>query len=199
MSVNERINNLCIRDKAVLVLPEDGSEPPKLTIRGNATFTCSCGTTFEKKVMYILRSGVYCRECILQRTREKVKQTCMERYGTPHHTQCQAVIAKRVLMNPEEAKEKRIQTNLSRYGVPYPYQCKEILEKYHNTLLEKYGSTTIFDVPEVKEKKNRTLALKRIERFNHSIERFKTSVAWMQQEIDRLTALYNLNQSTTVS
>ena len=214
MVVLEKLQEICSRDNAIIVVPEENKD--SIPRRSSISCKCSCGSFFDKKVSNILISGLYCRECTGKRKQERFQQTCLERYGTMFPTQCPEIVAKRKpLDNIKEINEKRIQTNIERFGSPYAIQSKEILEKREQTIQEKYNTDNVLKDPEVKrkvvqtyiskygvenpnknpeviEKRKRTLAIKRIERF-------KTSVAWMQQEIERLTALYNLNQTSIIS
>ena len=155
MSVTQRLQDICIRDNAVLL--QSGNEPIKITTRARINFQCSCGNTFEKKIYTALEYGLYCPECTRIRTQEKTQHTCMERYGAPYPTQCPAIVAKRKpLTNIEEIKEKRVQTNMTRYGVAYPYQSKEFLEKCQKTFLDRYGTTAFLHSPEVNQRRKET-------------------------------------------
>ncbi len=59
--------------------------------------------------------------------KEKMKTTCLEKYGVEHP------------MQSEEVKEKSKATCLENYGVEHPMQSEEVKEKYKATCLEKYG------------------------------------------------------------
>lgn len=62
--------------------------------------------------------------------KEKVKATCIKKYGLAHSS-----------MSPD-IKEKIKQTNLKKYGVVSPTQNSEIRKKQISTSLERYGSRT---------------------------------------------------------
>ena len=82
---------------------------------------------------------------------EKHKCTCMNRYGCEHQSQFKEVKEKKKqtfierygVDNPaksEKVREKGIQTSLERYGCKYPSQSTEVKEKIISVKLKKYGN-----------------------------------------------------------
>lgn len=67
-----------------------------------------------------------CNSCSqsLPKTKEKIKQTNIEKYGKPYHTQVEKIC------------EKRRQSYLERYGVDNPMKVKEFRENSINTRTE---------------------------------------------------------------
>lgn len=59
--------------------------------------------------------------------KEKIKETCVERYGADNP------------FSSKEIREKIKETILERYGVEYPTKTKEVQEKIKGTNLERYG------------------------------------------------------------
>jgi AraC-like DNA-binding protein len=70
-------------------------------------------------------------------TKEKLKQTNLERYG---------------IENGFQLKDKIRETNLKRYGVEHSGQSEEIKERIKSSILERYGVENAFQSEEIKEK-----------------------------------------------
>ena len=73
-------------------------------------------------------------------TREKIKKTMVERYGS----ECS--------LQNEEVKEKARQTNLARYGSEYGFGSKEIQDKIRKNNLKKYGVENTFQRQDIKDR-----------------------------------------------
>ena len=133
-----------------------------------------------------------CRKCFLKyknpmkkdEVKEKVKKTCVEKYGNSMPMNNKENIEKRKeLFKDEDYKnqwvEKHKKTNLERYGVDhpvklesirnkqkqtlkenygveYPYQSKEIMDKMKAANLEKYGVENVAELPEIQIKMAQT-------------------------------------------
>lgn len=69
--------------------------------------------------------------------REKIRDTCMERYGVSHSSKSETV------------KNKVKQTNLERRGVEWVMQDPEVLDKARQTNLERRGVEWVMQDPEV--------------------------------------------------
>lgn len=63
---------------------------------------------------------------------DKMKRTCLERYGKKWYTQT------------DEYKEQAKKTNIEKYGVEYHLQSPVVIEKRMQTCQDKYGSPNIF-------------------------------------------------------
>lgn len=70
--------------------------------------------------------------------KEKIKKTCLEKYGTT------------TPLTNKKIKEKTIKTNLEKYGVENVSQSEIIKEKIKETHLNKYGSTHVMHVDSIK-------------------------------------------------
>lgn len=93
-----------------------------------------------------------CRRCFLKNknpmkkkeTKDKVRKTCLEKYGTEMPMNKQEFVEKRnEKFKDEEFKkqwvEKRKKTSLERYGVEHPMHLEETKERQKKTMQEKYG------------------------------------------------------------
>lgn len=98
---------------------------------------------------------------------EKIKSTCMEKYGSPSCFGSKEVKekVKRTCLerygveNPgasETAKNKIKATCQERYGTNSPTEALEVKDKMRNTLNEKYGGNSPFSSEEVREKAKAT-------------------------------------------
>lgn len=76
--------------------------------------------------------------------KEKIENTCLERYGV-----------KNVFSDPNTI-EKIKKTNLERYGYECPMNSEEVKEKLRQTCLEKYGVDNAAKSKEIKEKAKQT-------------------------------------------
>lgn len=110
-----------------------------------------------------------CRRCFLKNknpmkkkeVKEKVKKTCLEKYGTETPMNRQDLIEKRnAKFKDEEFKkqwiEKHRQTSLDRYGVEHPMHLDETKERQKKTVQEKYGVDNPMRSEEVKKKARKT-------------------------------------------
>lgn len=119
-------------------------------------------------------------------SKNKMKKTCLERYGTEHSFQ------------NEEVKNKIKETNIDRYGVPYPNQSKEILDKTKKTCIIKYNVEYVSQLEEVKNKVKETNIKKygvgclfetsesRQKAKKAMIERFNVEYPFQSKEINKL-------------
>ena len=104
------------------------SEHPKCKI---------CGKKVKFKNIYTGYCDFCSHKCCTLGTRQKAKQTCLERYGVENYT------------NPE----KRKQTNIERYGVDCYTKTEEYIEKSKNTYTQKYGADNFTKTEEYKIKR----------------------------------------------
>lgn len=130
-----------------------------------------------------------CRSCVLsannpmkkQENKEKVKKTCLEKYGTAmpinskeniesrvqqmfgSEESTQKIVAKRKatsrkrygsdhIMQTEEGVKRLKKAMQEKYGVDHPYQSQEILDKMKENNLKKYGVENVASLPEVRIK-----------------------------------------------
>ena len=90
---------------------------------------------------------------------EKMKQTCLEKYGVEFYTQTDEYVKQAKQTKLERYGdsgyhniEKMKQTNLERYGVEWTTVVTDVIEKIKQTNLERYGVVSTTCVPEIKRK-----------------------------------------------
>ena len=121
----------CIKEKLYLFY-FNLTEPPKCIV---------CG---RKSIFFDIKRGYseYCsNECANKSNKriEKIKKTCLERYGVNSY------------LKTEASKEKTKQTCLERYGVNSYTQSQEFKDKSKQTCLEKYGTVAYQKTKEFSE------------------------------------------------
>lgn len=104
--------------------------------------TCNNETTFLNYIDGYRR--FCCPRCaqINEKTRNRCKKTCIEKYGTENVYQSDVI------------KNKIKFTMIQKYGVDYSLQNKELLKKQQNTMKTKFGVSCGFQISEVKERAN---------------------------------------------
>lgn len=151
----------------------------------NKTSECPvCGIRFEYKCCRAAYKKYCSNKCVglSPETREKVKQTTLDRYGVENPMHLDKF--KQKAMDSQIKKfgkfafntDKQKQTMMKRYGVTVPAKNKEIqkkiqetqyennggvyafnTEKQRQTMIERYGGAGSMSSPEVREKLRRTL------------------------------------------
>jgi len=155
---------------------------------------------------------------------DKIKQTCVERYGVENPMQSSQVVEKLKegnlfrtgyewgVKNPE-VRQKMKETCQKRYGVDTPFQSAEIQSKVAKTTLQRYGSFMThareklseiydgknpFETDEVKKKAKQTMLAK------YDVEHYSSTDAWGEQVKATLSERYGrtnaaqLNMSDSV-
>lgn len=107
-----------------------------------------CNEQFYKRFRRLQISGPYCIQCTKLNYIDKVKKTCLNKYGCENPFQC------------EEFKEKIKQTNLSKYGCENPVYSKEIQDKKKKNCFDKYGVNYTCQLNHVKEKRKESILKK---------------------------------------
>jgi hypothetical protein len=97
-------------------------------IKGKCS-NANCELFFNKPFCKLINSNSLCKNCSLQKAKEKRSQTNLETIGCENYFQ------------NTEIKNKIKVTNLKKYGVEYVTQNKEIQNKRMNTCLVKYGGS----------------------------------------------------------
>lgn len=70
---------------------------------------------------------------------EKLKNTCLERYGVEHN------------WSSPELRENCYKTTKERYGVEHALQSDELKKKRHDTMINKYNSANVFNFESTKK------------------------------------------------
>ena len=102
--------------------------------------------------------------------KEKVKQTCLHKYGVENP------------YSSKEVQEKIKNTFLDRYGIKNPMQSKEVQEKVKQTNIERYGSENVmqsFDIRKKSLSKERNMTEEELDLFFKSIN---SQEWWNNQE-----------------
>jgi hypothetical protein len=100
----------------------------------------NCNENFSKGFRSIIKIGGYCVKCIKYNRNEKVKYTCLEKYGVENPNKLQDV------------KDRIKNTCLEKYGVEFSLQSKEVRDKAKETILDIYGVVHISQSQNFKEK-----------------------------------------------
>ena len=130
-------------------------------------FTCKCGNTHNKTFRGINNFGGFCKICTKSKRKEKVKQTCIERYGVVNPSQSQEIKdkIKQTCFNnfgvehpvqSQEVKDKMNITCIERYGVAHPSQLQYFKDKSRQTCIERYGVECPMKLQEIKNKSKQT-------------------------------------------
>lgn len=112
-----------------------------------------------------------CRQCSLKtnnpasrpEVREKMKATCMEKYGATCAMNTEAKIAERVKSmfgsedRVQEIVAKRKKTSLEKYGTESPMQNAEVKAKQHAIMVKKYGVDVPLKNPDILAKMRKTV------------------------------------------
>lgn len=89
-----------------------------------------------------------------QEVQDKMKQTCLERYGVTCNLHVQEVkdkVKSILIKNKDIIIKKRKQTCLDKYGVDHPFKLKEIQDKQKQTCLKKHGKEYYLQTQEHKD------------------------------------------------
>ena len=121
----------------------------KLTYGSHREVLVRCDVcSIEKITQYryynksIKNTGIY--TCSSSCSREKVKNTCLEKYGVDNPSKL------------KEVRDKAKGTMLDRYGVEHAMHSPIFVDKTKNTCLEKYGVGNPSQIDSVKNKKKET-------------------------------------------
>lgn len=112
-------------------------------------FKCiDCKKNYQKIFRQLILSNGHCKECNITHRLIKVKQTCLNKFGTEFATQNQ------------EIRKKIKKTCLEKYECENPFQIKEVKNKINQIFLEKFGCENPFQNENIKNKIKQTLLKK---------------------------------------
>ena len=106
--------------------------------RDMTVFKCECGGFKHSHQKYCSRK---CK-CFKKAVVSKMKQTCIDIYGTDNVSKTDIVkqkISKSNRSKSMTAKKKRAETNMERYGVVYPSQLQSVKNRQRDTVRKRYG------------------------------------------------------------
>jgi hypothetical protein len=151
------LTQLLEKDKAILL-----NEYKKLNGGTLIYFKCNCGNESSKLFRDIsYYAGAFCKECNIKNKSNKIKNTCIKKYGVSNvsfvkeiHEKKEKTYMEHYGMHPTKTKEVRdkyIETCIKKYNCINSGQIKEVKEKIKNTFNEKYGGHPMYN-EEIKEK-----------------------------------------------
>ena len=150
----EQLQQFCLENKIVLLEDYNNIKfNSKLRIKANC-ITNDCNNQVDKQYRQLYVSGCYCKECTLSNGRNKMKETCLKKYGVSNPMKKQEIKDKNkdtcfkkygttCSLQSEKIKEKVKETCLEKYGVEYSLQSQEVKQKIKETCLKKYGVDNI--------------------------------------------------------
>ena len=156
-----------------------------------------CNNIFDKTFRMLVRTGGYCDECTLLISQQKIKDTCMERFGTECPLQNEEVKQKikdtcmerydvEHCMLLDETKQKIKNTCIERFGVKSPLQNESIKQKSRDTCMERFGVESPLQNESIKQKVRNTC----IERYG--VENPSQSEEVKQKKIDTCMEHFNV-------
>lgn len=135
----------------------------KLKREMRISFTCQCGNGHHKTFISIVKGiGGFCKNCSVSMTQEKVRKTCLEKFGVEY-----------ALQN-KEVRDKIKKTCLQKYGTECSFQNEEVQEKIKRTNRKKYGSSTSAKCSKVREQSIQTC-----------LQRYGTDYSLQNEEVKR--------------
>lgn len=153
----------------------------KVYIFVNSDHRCHCGN----KTKFISFKKGYLRYCSVicssnsEKTREKYKQTCLNKYGVSNVSLVDDVKKKKentfydkygvsTYLISDEIKERLI----DKYGVDNPFKLKDIQDRIKNTNFKKYGFTCVLQSDVIKEKSKKTNI------YKYGVDHFSKTDKW---------------------
>ena len=115
--------------------------------------TDDCDGFVKKKFRDFINIGCFCRNCIIQNWKEKIKKTNLQRFGVENAFQSQDI------------KDKIKETNIEKYGFESAMQSKEVKDKIKKTCLQKYGVEHTSQAPEIAEKQSKSSYKRKLYKF----------------------------------
>jgi hypothetical protein len=138
MNYNIELLNNFVNDNGIILLDNYFKVTRNTIIKGKCFI---CENSYEKSFRKLYNNKIfYCKKCSKNIKFERIKQTCIAKYGCISNLQL------------EETKEKIKQTNLKKYGVEHNSYSDEVKYKRRKTCLEKYGKEYYSQTPEFKQK-----------------------------------------------
>lgn len=142
MDYNIKLLNMFVTDNSLILLDNYSKVTRNTIIKGKCVF---CENSYEKNFRTLYNNKTFhCVKCSKYIKFERIKNTCLRKYGCISNLQL------------DETKEKIKQTNLKKYGVEHNSKSEEIKYKRRKTCLEKYGKENYSQTLEFKEKCRKT-------------------------------------------
>jgi hypothetical protein len=167
----ERLKEYCDEYKITLVSDYENSIMFGKTIISGKCLTTDCPNNFNKRLRDLIykngNEGAFCNKCTQITRLEKIKKTCLKKYGveSPFNDLNvkeqikQTFLRKYNCENPlknKDIQERIKNTNVAKYGVDFIMKNVEFIEKRKVTFLKKYGLETPSQSEKVKLKSKNT-------------------------------------------
>ena len=124
-----------------------------------------CNTEKCKFIKFSQGYTVSCgkNECVKKHKNESTKKTCIEKYGTEHHTQNENIQNKKKVTNlekygfehalyAESVKDKMKASWIKKYGVDNPAKSRIVQDSIMKTNIERYGVKNVFHSKEMRSR-----------------------------------------------
>lgn len=142
--LKEKLMEYCNNNNIILLKDYSNELLNYLYIIEGKCISLNCENIFSKRIRCLLKTGAFCLECTQNNKQNKMKNTCLEKYGVDNATKTVNV------------REKMKKTCLKKYGVESATQSYIIKEKIKKKYLEKYGIEYATKTDIVKEKIKKT-------------------------------------------
>ena len=131
-SLSQRIWHIRHDVYDIYYCPVCGKNPAKYNEKKSTYHVCSeeCKNRQNKKIAI---------ETSSEEKNQKIRQTCIERYGVENYSKTEDFKNAISKINYENVAFKSVQTNLKRYGVEHTFDVEEFREKSKRTCIERYG------------------------------------------------------------
>jgi hypothetical protein len=173
------------RDNNITLLKDYSKDNVNRDVRiEGKCLTHECENNFDKTFRQLYKSRGYCNICSINNTQDKIKATCLQKYGVEHNSQSELIKQKKVntcLFNygvdynfkTEDYKNKCKETWLKKFGTEYPSQSDEVKNKCKLTCIEKYGYENPSQSEDIKLKKIDTYVKKYGVEHPHQIKEIR--------------------------
>ena len=136
--------------------------------------THNCNGTYKKAFrMLSEHKNFYCQPCLKVIKNNKMKQTCLEKYGHVTNLLVEEIKTK---SHSEETMFKRKQTNIIKYGSEYPSQNESVKQKMRKSIYEKFGVEYASQNKDVQTKRTQTNLLKYGVEYTSQNEEIKNKI-----------------------
>lgn len=137
-----------------------------------------------------------------KKSKEKTRQTCLEKYGVEYPLQsnifkekrkqtCIKHFGKENNSQTQEWKNKVIESNLLNYGVEYVLQNKDIKNKQEKTCIERFGTNNVFSSNYGKNKIKKTLLQRYgVDSYSKTLK-FKNDMSELMSSVQMREQIYN--------
>lgn len=126
------------RDKCKLI-----GQYHSVSARTTIHYVCGeidCDAQHNKTFQNVVLAGAFCRQCCMKKRLNKIKRTCLRKYGVANPFQSDSI------------KDKIKNTCLKKYGVEHVGQSKEVIEKASQTNMLRYGARNVFQSETIKKR-----------------------------------------------